>query len=577
MHERRKIARLAVVPFLAVTALLGGCDAPTVAENGATATPSGPSMLITAECAGSGGQTHAATTITTAQRWTRATSPHRVKGWIFVNTGGLLTIEPGVVICFEPGMGITANNGGRLHARGQNTARIVFTARDPARGWSGLRFDGSPAIHSYLTFVRIEHVALNSVAVATNSYHPLLLDSAVIRQSGRAVELRSPGSYMYRSRVDTTTNRNNAAIFLENGARFERVVVRRSAGVGVQVRGSNVLLLGGRVEGSGGVGLQVQTHLIHASSRGPRVVAGRSYGGEMPLPVLARLYSTPVLQDSLRGNARDTLVVLNGELLSPLTVGPRLPLLINSWGTYVGAAGVLTAQPGASLVFRGNAGLNFNNGGRLVSRGKRTQPVLFTADDPAEGWNGLQFSGPSTALSYVTNTRIEYVSVNSTAITAQNPHQVIVDSAVIRQSGRAVSMYSLNSQLSRTRVDTTLDASSPAVQLGSNVRLESTRITAPAGPGVYIGSSTLVVVSCEVRGGDQEGILMSYYRVAINNCNLVNNQGVGVRNSTGQNVDVKNNWWGSSSGPNSPDGDGISGPLDYTPWRTTPYVLPYVP
>ncbi|WP_420125288.1 right-handed parallel beta-helix repeat-containing protein [Longimicrobium sp.] len=577
MHERSKVVLPPVTVFLIASALLVGCDAPTVTESGPSATPNGPSMLITPACAGSGGQTHAATTITTAQRWTRATSPHRVMGGIYVNTGGLLTIEPGVVICFEPGMGIYANNGGRLHARGQDTSRIIFTARDPARGWSGLRFEGSPAISSYLTFVRIEHVALNAVAVTTNSYHPVTLDSAVIRQSGWAVELRSPGSYMRRSRVDTTTNRNNAAIYLENGARFEQVVVRRSAGVGVRVRGSNVLILDGRVEGSGGVGLQVQTHLIHASSRGPRVVAGRSYGGEMPLPVLAKLYATPALQDDLRGNARDTVIVLNGELRSPLTVGPRLPLLIDSWGTNVGSAGVLTAQAGASLVFRGSAGLTFNNGGRLVSRGKRGLPVRFTADDPAEGWNGLQFSGSAAALSYVTNTHIEHVSVNSTAIVAHNPHQVIVDSSVIRQSGRAVSLYSLNSRLSRTRVDTTLDANSPAVQVGGNVRLESTRITAPAGPGLYIGSSTSVVVSCEVRGGDKEGILMNYYWVAIHNCNLVNNQGPGILNSTGHNVDVKNNWWGSRSGPNSPGGDGISGPLDYTPWRTTPYVLPYVP
>ena len=45
-------------------------------------------------------------------------------------------------------------------------------------------------------------------------------------------------------------------------------------------------------------------------------------------------------------------------------------------------------------------------------------------------------------------------------------------------------------------------------------------------------------------------------------------------NLTSVTINVENNWWGDASGPGLYD---AQGPLDYTPWRTTPYVLPYVP
>jgi hypothetical protein len=61
----------------------------------------------------------------------------------------------------------------------------------------------------------------------------------------------------------------------------------------------------------------------------------------------------------------------------------------------------------------------------------------------------------------------------------------------------------------------------------------------------------------------------------MNNCNLADNGGPGL--ATGDSMNAEDNWWGDAAGPTGPNGDGVSGPVDYTPWRTTPYVLPYVP
>ena len=63
----------------------------------------------------------------------------------------------------------------------------------------------------------------------------------------------------------------------------------------------------------------------------------------------------------------------------------------------------------------------------------------------------------------------------------------------------------------------------------------------------------------------------------VHNCNLVNNAGLGISTISTDSINVENNWWGDSAGPNGPNGDGVGSTLDYTPWRTTPYVLPYVP
>jgi hypothetical protein len=574
MHSHRTLLLRAAAAILA-TAVAAGCDAPTdPAERAAAA--GGPSLLITPACAGTGGQTHA-TNVTTAQTWTRANSPHRVTGGIFVEGGAQLTIAPGAVVCFEPGTGLYVRGGSRLWARGRDTAQIVFTARDPARGWHGINLYDSPVGPSYLTNVRVEYVSIDETAISTGHTHAAYVDSAVIRQSGRAVSFGAAGSRLIRSRVDTTTNRAASAVYLGRGA-FEHSTIRGAAGTGLMASGEGVLLLGGRIEGSGGVGLHVAGDSLSPYSRAVRVVGGKTHAATLYMPAMMQLYPTPALQDSLAGNARDEVLLYGSTIRSALTVGSRIPLRLI--GTIqVDAGGSLTLQPGARMIFMVAAGIRAENGGRVWSRGSAASPVLLTADDPALGWSGIELRGAVPTTSYVTNTRIEHVEIYtwSVAVGAHDNHRVIVDSSVIRQSGRAVLLESPNSRLMRTRVDTILDSRFPAVELRSNARIESTRIRASAGPGLSLGSSSVYVASCEVIDGDGDAILMDSDAVTVRNCNLVNNGGVGIRNVVSATATATGNWWGSTGGPTGPGGDGVSGAVVYSPWRSTPFVLPYVP
>jgi hypothetical protein len=573
-RRRTPLLRTAAGVLLA-TATLAACDAPTAP--GERAVAGGPSMLITPACAGTGGQTHPVASITTAQTWTRANSPHRVTGSITVNGAGRLTIQPGAVVCFEPGTGLTATAGGKLSVRGRDTAQVVLTARDPAQGWRGISLYDAPAGYSYLTNVRMEHVALGFAAIHSTHQHGAWVDSAVIRQSGQAASLYGTGSRLVRSRVDSTTNRNLAAVVLGTGARFEKSTVRGAAWTGVVVDGEEVVLLGGRIEGSGGPGLVAFDRGVNRYSTAVRVVGGRDYAAVMSLAAMARMYPTSALLDSLDGNARDTVILAGGLLKGgQITAGPQVAFKIVG-SVEVDSAATFNALPGASLVFAPHVVLLARAGGRVVARGTAAAPVRFTADDPAQGWNGITLHSPTAVTSYLTNVRIEHVSLAGTAVAAYDGHRVLVDSSVIRQSGRAASIWSANSRFSRTRVDTTLYSAHPAVELGSNVRLESTRILAAAGPGLSIWSGTVQVVSCEVRDGDQDGIVMQYSHVAVHNCNLVNNGGVGIRHYGPTSASATGNWWGSTGGPSGPGGDGASGALVVSPWRTTPYVLPYLP
>ncbi|HEX5871831.1 MAG TPA: right-handed parallel beta-helix repeat-containing protein, partial [Longimicrobium sp.] len=242
----------------------------------------------------------------------------------------------------------------------------------------------------------------------------------------------------------------------------------------------------------------------------------------------------------------------------------------------VGANGVLRAQAGALLVFDQNTGISASGGGRVRIRGWRPAPVVLTADYPAVGWDGILLEGTPASESYLTNVLVEHVRVDSTAVVARNAHTVVIDSAVFRQNGRAVSLWSADSRLSRSRVDTTRAPNAPAVTLGSNALLESTLIRASSGEGLSLRHGNVQVVSCEVRNSVEEGIILGA-AVPVHNCNVVSNGGVGIRNKDTTAAATDGNWWGDAAGPTGPSGDGAAGLQNYTPWLTSPYVLPYVP
>ncbi|HEV3050846.1 MAG TPA: hypothetical protein VGX50_11075, partial [Longimicrobium sp.] len=430
------------------------------------AAPNRPSLALNPACdPGLGGQTHT-DSVLGPETWSRAGNPHRVNTLIHIEGSGVLTLQPGVLVCFGAAGALRAGNGGRLSAAGLDTARIVLTAADADSGWLGVRLAGTPASASTLSNVRIEHTR-NTYALATHDHHAAAIDSAVIRQNEWGVYLWGQGSSLRRSRVDTVTSPTIApGVSLGSVVTWEQNVVRAAAGVGLAVYGTHgITLLGGRIEGSGNVGLAVTTTGAGFVATEPvRVVGSGSYAAEMVVSAFARIYPTLADQDSLLGSRFDGVIVTGGVLQAWASPGPALPWYVTG-DIVVQYYGILLPKPGATLIFAPGAGVTAQNGGRVVARGTQAAPIRFTGS----GWDGIQLTGSPTLASYLTNVRME--GAQSVAVIAHHPHPVVIDSAVFTQNGGAAWLMSTRSRISRSRVDTTTSTGGAAVMLSDSTRL----------------------------------------------------------------------------------------------------------
>jgi hypothetical protein len=569
--RNRLASRVLTVALLAAAAALGACsdDQPTGPE-GALAVPGGPSLALNPACdPGLGGQTHT-DSVLAAETWNRADNPHRVNQLIHVHGAGVLTLQPGVLVCFRRGAGLAAHGGGRVVANGLDTARIMLTAVNPDSGWWGVHMAGNPATGSSLRNVRLEYTR-EVYSLSTNDYHAAAIDSVVFRQVEHGLHLWGRGTSIRRSRVDTVASAAVPAVALGNLITFEKNTIRGAAGVGLAVLGtSGVSLLGGRIEGSGGVGLQATAIAGpgFTATQPVRVVGGAGYPAELSVGAFSKIYTQTSHQDSLVGNARDTLVVTGGALTWLGIASSKIPWHVTG-NIDVDGWGGLNALPGAVLAFDSAVWITATNGGRVVARGSAAAPVLFTRATGAV-WGGINLQGQPALGSALTNVRIEHAMYG---VFGAGAHPVVVDSAVFRRNWIAIWLMGNDSRISRSRIDST--SSSPAVLLwGSRSIMESVLIRGSEWNALAIHSAQ--VLSCEIRDSGGWGIELATAS-EVHNCNLQNNGGPGILNSASSTANVQDNWWGDAAGPTGPNGDGVSGPLDYTPWRTTPFVLPYVP
>jgi hypothetical protein len=48
----------------------------------------------------------------------------------------------------------------------------------------------------------------------------------------------------------------------------------------------------------------------------------------------------------------------------------------------------------------------------------------------------------------------------------------------------------------------------------------------------------------------------------------------GILNTALASLDARHNWWGDRAGPLGPLGDGVEGPVEFEPYRTSPVAGP---
>lgn len=575
--KRRGMRSSPALAALLAAVVLGGCAGDQPLDPRARADGARPSLTANAMCADSlGGLSHTEFDVTAPTTWARADNPHRVNWQIVVSGAGRLTMEPGVLVCFGINGSIAADEGGRVIAVGRDTAVIVLTARNFGEGWGYVSLNGYPDSASVFRNVRMEHNRISYAAIYTFDGHAALIDSVVVRQSARAFWLDAPGSRVSRSRVDTTTNAGLPAIDMAaGGTHVEETTIRGAAGTGLRVLGtSGMTLTGVRILGSGGIGLVADVPPGSFTAAGPvRVTGGATYGARLSVTGIARLYPQLADQDSLLGNARDTLLMMGGDLRSWAYARQVLPWRVQG-DIVVESPGILRGQAGSLFLFEPGTGITAQDGGRVLVRGTHTARARMTEAVADAGWDGIMLWHAPAEPSKFTNVQIEYVR-GDIAIHATDEHVVQIDSAVLRQNYIAAWLASDLSSIRRTRVDTTTSTYA-AVGLGDYTTMESTRVRGSGGDGVLVGLPTAQILSCDVSGSAGHGVHL-VNAGTVHDCNLAGNAGDGVYNESTDPADAENVWWGDAAGPTGTNGDGVSGNVDYTPWRTTPFVLPYVP
>ncbi|MDF1555163.1 MAG: right-handed parallel beta-helix repeat-containing protein, partial [Deferrisomatales bacterium] len=498
--------------------------------------------------------------ITSNTTWT-ASDVHLVTAMITVVSGVTLTVQPGTVVKFQAGAGISVNQG-VLYAVGSDTEPIVFTSyRDDTVGgdtngggastgapgdWG--RLDFADSVIDFLT--RLEQVEVryggsgNQGSIYLYQANVAVVDS-VVRDGS------SHGIYTYQSSPLLTGNTvtGNAAHGLYHyGASSP---VDRGNTVSGNQSGIYSQYATPTVEGNT-IADNREWGLYHLDARNAPVITGNTITGNLrgamlPASVVPNSGDGNVLAPNqinalwIRGMARAADLRL--EVLDAGTDHELGVYQIDGILT-VNAGVTLTVDPRVVVKFSGGAGLDVD--GALWAVGTAAAPVAFTSwrDDgyggdlnldgtasaPANGdWRGISFSNLATDA----GCRLEQVvvryggSANNAAVYAYQTDLALVDSEIAHSSTSGVRGYQSN---------LTLTGNELYANRWNGVNLESTGTTAVSGGRIYANQGDGIAVA-------HQGVL------TVSGAEIFGNTGYGVRSSSTGAVAATGTWWGAADGP----------------------------
>jgi RHS repeat-associated protein len=346
-------------------------------------------------------------TIATATTWHLSDSPVYVTANVTVG-GTTLTIEPGVVVKFNAGLGLSFNNG-VLSALGTPAAPIYFTSlNDDAVGGAALGSTGAPAVGNWgsLQFAGAASSAtLSNVHVRYGGFlSPMLLASA-----GGSISLS--GSEASFSAQDAVQSDAASTIGASN------TLFQGNLNWGFNALGA-VSTLNGNTFSSSAHGASIslpQTVQADGNTFQDLSVTAMQID---PAVTLNGFQNTIVVRTGLGGTMG--IVVNPGVVTQSATwTGSALPYVVRSTVRF-GPGASLNITPGATIKLASNLILQ----GGLTALGSTGQPINFTslADDsvagdtngdgsattPAPGdWGFVQFDGPNT-VQMLSNARFKY-------------------------------------------------------------------------------------------------------------------------------------------------------------------------
>jgi len=463
--------------------------------------------------------------------WTLAGSPYIATGTLQIL--GTLTIEPGVVVRFGTGSGMSIQDNGILIAEGTPIAPITFTSHQdtPTKGhWQGIAFSSSKI--SRLTYCQIEYGGRNRPGnIYCHNYFslPLIATSTIANSS-------SNGIYAGNPTIPTIFHIYNCMI-RDN----ERYPVSTDPMIDME---NNTFINNG-----GGDPLRNVIRIF-----------GGSYGG--------------ISQDITWHNPGIPYLISNGKLL----IGDQY------------GAGTLTIDAGVTIKVDTNNSIiigyeNSLNNGCLQANGREASEIIFTSNqaNPNHGdWGYIKFDAYSQN-SFLKYCKIEYAGNDNINIGTQGAQPAVQ----CVKSAPEISYV----DISKVYSDGICcgEASSPTINYSTIVagtcsyggKEASAIYSQNASP--IIGSSTVMKSKYGLYCDNNTGQFFVYPTIV--NSNIIGNT-IGVHNADTDlegkrgSVTAKHNWWGTSTGPyndqNNPTGGGdrVSNYVDFYPWLGIDTVPP---
>jgi hypothetical protein len=512
------------------------------------------------------------------EAWRPQNRPYVLRGPVLFTDS--LVITPGVVVCAMPGASLTVE--GQLIAHGTQDQPVRFIPADSAQSWGGITLPNE-------IFVKIGHARLRFVHLYSSggiSAHSLDIEDSWIRGG----DVHGCSLVMRRSVLDSANAGLAGGALEDNLIRGGSVEFWRPT----TFCGGEITLNGGRIEGSPGVALYFNNTLdtrnpTVQSTRPVRIVGSRGYPVSITSAMFKAIWPTPAAQDSLLGNVNDTLVIQSDvnsiDLNAPpsvshlyvrrdLPIKLRAPQLIG----FMFPVDTLTVEPGATLVLDR---VHLVVSGKALVRGTTDMPIRISNPYyPQQGAGGardygirLRGSGESefsnVVLAKVFLTAIEQHAAKLSRIRSDH----WINLAASGSDAADVEINDVAGDGLYTGTTAALRLAAPGI---AATRVIVRRSTGTVGLNsepllaVDMTASDVTLTSCEISDNGSVGVRVNGNNVHINECNIERNGDVGVSNTGSPRVDARRNWWGDPAGPLGPNGDGVSGDVDYSEHRTTP-------
>ncbi|MDZ4121311.1 MAG: right-handed parallel beta-helix repeat-containing protein, partial [Candidatus Cloacimonadaceae bacterium] len=231
-------------------------------------------------------------------------------------------------------------------------------------------------------------------------------------------------------------------------------------------------------------------------------------------------------------NCNPNRILVSGGTIAQSTEwhNPGIPIEVSSNITVTSfSSPILKINSGLQLLFRTGTGLIIGNNSSCSNRGGlQASGATFAAfSGTAADWTGIQFNVANLAASYLENCTIRHgdsnVFVNGSTLNR-------IKDCIIRDGGYGIR----------------LTGGSASFPISGNHILNNNI-------GIHTNNNANPLIGGDINSSNSFSGNITYALLNISSLSL----------------DATYNWWGHEDGPSLRTGDGISGNIDYIPWRTT--------